>query len=399
MPFCTNCGEQIADEAKFCSNCGTAVEKVNLGNQDQRRQRFEGEIRKCPNCGEILSSFDIKCHVCGHELRNVNVSTGIQAFSDQIAQIEAGRSGRRVGETEKSIATAIRNFPVPNTKEDVFEFMLLASSNIDASLYSTSISQRTSAEYHARKTLNDAWLAKAEQVYHKAKLSFRNDSDFFKIQEMYNQKISSINTEKRRGTITGMGNGVVSFINKFHTKAAPFLGSFAIFALCIAYFVGLRLSHGAKEKQLESIVVEIQDCIVRQDYDSALIKAQGLYMDDNYSSESKKRWDSVRKELIAVIEAKINEQVYLTKISPPLSSDQCEDLDYESVVRQFSDAGFTNVETLKKEDLITGWITRDGKVAEVTINGRTSFSAEDFFDADAKVVVKYHTFAEDKKTR
>lgn len=54
--------------------------------------------------------------------------------------------------------------------------------------------------------------------------------------------------------------------------------------------------------------------------------------------------------------------------------------------------GFTNIEFEKIEDLITGWLTKDGEVERVSINGETTFSAKTKFAKDAKVVIAYHTF-------
>ena len=72
MVFCTNCGQELAEEAKFCANCGKAVDNNNSTNQ--RRTVYDGEIHKCPNCGEILSSFITVCPTCGHELRGTTAN-------------------------------------------------------------------------------------------------------------------------------------------------------------------------------------------------------------------------------------------------------------------------------------------------------------------------------------
>lgn len=57
-----------------------------------------------------------------------------------------------------------------------------------------------------------------------------------------------------------------------------------------------------KEKKLESIVVEIQQDIKIGNYDEALIKANTLHMDDDWSDESKAAWDKQREYLINLIE-------------------------------------------------------------------------------------------------
>lgn len=316
MPYCVNCGKQISEDTKFCPHCGTKTDIPSGENLEKRKETYAGEIRKCPNCGEVLSAFEIKCHSCGFELRNVKASAAIQEFYQKIVQIESQRNECQEGETEKSIANVIRNFPVPNTKEDVLEFMMLAASNIDTSLYSVQGDRKKSKEYQAQKIVNDAWCATAEQTYHKAKLSFENDPDFSAIQELYTHKIKSIRLEKQKGTLNIFGSGVSKIFSKMgmliHKEPAilillllPLLPLLIRMSFGTSnYFDNKEKAHHEKEKQLEAIVVEIQDCIANENYDTAFIKAQGLYMDDNWSSESTERWDKVRKDLIDLIETK-----------------------------------------------------------------------------------------------
>ena len=55
MAFCINCGQELAEGAKFCANCGKAVNGENPTTQ--RKTVYEGQIHKCPNCGEVINSF------------------------------------------------------------------------------------------------------------------------------------------------------------------------------------------------------------------------------------------------------------------------------------------------------------------------------------------------------
>jgi len=45
--------------------------------------------------------------------------------------------------------------------------------------------------------------------------------------------------------------------------------------------------------------------------------------------------------------------------------------------------------------LITGWITKDGEVEEVEIDGYTTFSSSSRFLPDVEIVITYHTFSAD----
>ena len=66
--------------------------------------------------------------------------------------------------------------------------------------------------------------------------------------------------------------------------------------------------------------------------------------------------------------------------------------DYHKVVDDFKSNGFKNIKTEKLEDLITGWMTKDGEVEEVSVGGDVDYSADEWVSADAEVIIKYHTF-------
>lgn len=76
----------------------------------------------------------------------------------------------------------------------------------------------------------------------------------------------------------------------------------------------------------------------------------------------------------------------------PVSANDCQGKNYQEVVNDISAAGFVNIQTEAIEDLVTGWLTKDGEVDEVTINGNGSFHAGDTFKKTAVIIVSYHTF-------
>lgn len=183
MSFCPKCGQPIADGAKFCANCGNAVDKSNLTNQ--RKTTYDGEIHKCPHCGETLRAFETVCPACGTELRGTRSSNAINSLAEKLENATS----------EKQRIIIIKNFPIPNTREDIFEFMLLASSNFDSSYYAAHLQE---------ENISGAWLAKIEQCYSKAKLSFGDHPDFRQIESIYMgikadcaDKASKIRSEER----------------------------------------------------------------------------------------------------------------------------------------------------------------------------------------------------------
>ena len=163
MPFCVNCGQETREGIKFCAHCGTPISGAETNYE--RRSTYEGELHKCPNCGTVLGSFVSVCPSCGYELRGARSATAIRLLAEKLENVSPGK--------QRDI---IKNFPIPNTKEDIFEFMLLASSNFNAMYYAAHLDE---------DDISDAWLAKIEQCYSKAKISFGNQQDFEKIESLY----------------------------------------------------------------------------------------------------------------------------------------------------------------------------------------------------------------------
>lgn len=80
-------------------------------------------------------------------------------------------------------------------------------------------------------------------------------------------------------------------------------------------------------------------------------------------------------------------------ITVPKSSSDLEGKDYKDVMTLLQVAGFTKIEVETLEDLIIGWLTKDGEVEKVSINGDTDFSASSKFPNDSKIVITYHTYS------
>lgn len=73
-----------------------------------------------------------------------------------------------------------------------------------------------------------------------------------------------------------------------------------------------------------------------------------------------------------------------------LSSDQEIGKDYEQVIKDFENAGFTNVHTNEIRDLTIDEIEDENKVTEVSIRGDAAFKANDKYPYDSRVVITYH---------
>ena len=86
-------------------------------------------------------------------------------------------------------------------------------------------------------------------------------------------------------------------------------------------------------------------------------------------------------------------------IKPPASASSFHKENYKDVVTKFEKSGFTNIELQKLEDLITGWITKDGSVESVSIDGDSNYDSSKKYSKNSKILIVYHTFKNrEKKT-
>ncbi len=86
----------------------------------------------------------------------------------------------------------------------------------------------------------------------------------------------------------------------------------------------------------------------------------------------------------------------LKKYAVPMSSKEAKGSNYQDVVKRFEEAGFELITIEVEYDIITGWLTDDGEVESVTVNGDKKFSEGDEYRADAEIVITYHTYKKNK---
>lgn len=153
MAFCGKCGARIQDGADYCPQCGAAVSAASIDESAPGRNQYDGTIHKCPRCGEAIASFELICPSCGLELRDVSAAKSLEALDGKLKDVSS----------DKERANVIRSFPIPNTREDILELMILASSNMGGLQEGEELS---------------AWKTKYEQCYQKARLAFGDSAAF-----------------------------------------------------------------------------------------------------------------------------------------------------------------------------------------------------------------------------
>ncbi len=128
-----------------------------------------GNIHKCPSCGAQLSAFVSACQSCGHEFTDIEANRSITALTERFEQIEReaderGLSGRN---REKAIlekrARVIRDFPVPNSREDLQQLMFFIQPKIVASV-------------QPDPNIED-WRSKFIEVLNRARNAYKDDAN------------------------------------------------------------------------------------------------------------------------------------------------------------------------------------------------------------------------------
>lgn len=303
--YCLKCGTELPDEAQFCIKCGANLKVKNNG---KRVQTYAGKVNKCPCCGEILESFVTHCSSCGHELRDVKASSVVQMFSDKLNEIETTRNleyGKInsnkarilqqtiISKTDKQKISQIRNFPIPNTKEDLLEFLILSFSNINYDRYN---GNKDVSE--TEKALSDAWEAKFEQAYKKAKIVMIDSPEFNQVQSMYEQKEERKSNEKKRTIRIWVLCLVLPLV------------------LMIGFVVFIFINDARKineaEKELEIKLEEVYDALEDENYTLARAKALELVFSGSTTqagNQVAEKWDKTREEILILIDTKEKEKI------------------------------------------------------------------------------------------
>ena len=374
---CVACGELLAGDARFCSCCGAVVGSKNTTEEPHKRKVvYEGEIHKCPNCGEVLKSFELHCPTCFYEIRGNKASSNIQAFADELERLEAsGGKGKK-----QRIINHIRTFPIPTNKEDLYEFTILAGSNIREDRYSDETSQ-------TKKDISDAWVAKFEQAYRKAKVSFKGDPIYREIEELYREKMGAQSRAKRRSRLL---------------IALPIVG---LILFNIIAWGGIFLSDHIKieneTERLEAIVSDVYVHIENEEYDLARSKASSLVFSGSTTQagdQAAAKWDITRNELLDIIDKAQYGADYVPQnreIRLGFDKDDFKDEDYQEIKKKLKNRGFTNIKTEPVYDLTTGWWTSEGSVDKVSINGETVYSEDTVYSSNVEIIIYYHALKSD----
>lgn len=183
-------------------------QSINANPQNSAAPQSDkfGDVKKCPACGAITTPYSAKCNDCGHEFANVEANATIhklfmmlndvrgtgnanaqQGFLNRLGQIvNDGLSGLNATAKKREI---ISNFPIPNTKADMLEFLALAIPKAKKRKLFDSLWNGSNSSSDEHELFAEVWKAKCEQIILKAKFSMKDDKKTLQEIENYAQEL------------------------------------------------------------------------------------------------------------------------------------------------------------------------------------------------------------------
>lgn len=128
----------------------------------------KGSINKCPSCGAQLGAFVSSCEACGHEFTDIDANRSITALVARFEEIEREvddkdiKGKNRLKAIIEKRARVIRDFPVPNSRDDLQQLMFFIQPKIVNSVQPDA-------------NIED-WRVKFMEVLNRAKNAYRNDA-------------------------------------------------------------------------------------------------------------------------------------------------------------------------------------------------------------------------------
>ena len=222
-------------------------------------------------------------------MRGARASSAVKEFALKLEAIESRReyekprglfaaaeSQQRVSKTDEQKISLIKSFSVPNTKEDMLEFMILATSSMNMRTFDSANTDISKSE----KEVTAAWFSKVQQVYEKARRSYSTDRVFTEIAALYDSCNNDIKKSKKKG--------IIKWILMFGWMPIAWI----IIAVSLM-IIGPK--EEAKEiERLDNIVLDVQQALESGEYAHALRIADSIDY-QRYDMEMERKWDIERE--------------------------------------------------------------------------------------------------------
>ena len=257
-------------EAKANQQYQLEMEKAKSAQPSAPKSEKYGDVRKCPACGAIVPSMAAKCPECGYEFTNVEANSSTRLLMQKIDKIQAQYAELTANVDNKDesairtrgyqvkrqlndrTAQLIQNFPIPNTREDLIEFLTLCIGN----------SKADSVMLDGNDPVTPAWRKKLQQVIAKVKVALPNDQQ---AQELIDEYEGKRENSKKKGKKIAIGIVVLIVI-----------------ALLIAFLVPKEMSPKEQVKALSEQVVEM---VNKGDLDGAKTSLNNVTVPEEFQKE------------------------------------------------------------------------------------------------------------------
>ena len=257
-------------EAKANQQYQLEMEKAKSAQPSAPKSEKYGDVRKCLACGAIVPSMAAKCPECGYEFTNVEANSSTRLLMQKIDEIQAQYAELTANVDNKDESTIrtrgyqvkrqlndrtaqlIQNFPIPNTREDLIEFLTLCIGN----------SKADSIMLDGNDPVTPAWRKKLQQVIAKVKVALPNDQQAQELIEEYEGKREN---SKKKGKKIAIGIVVLIVV-----------------ACLIALLVPKEMSPKEQVKALSEQVVEM---VNKGDLDGAKTSLNNVTIPEEFQKE------------------------------------------------------------------------------------------------------------------
>lgn len=407
--YCKTCGACISDQRDFkdnagkswiCGKCGTTIYGKDLKNKMTHMEDLmhgNGDFTwLCECCGTVLNSqedFEEDCKVwtcvkCGY-LNHINYEER-KAKEERMERLleEAEKENRRrnwkrtiLGETEEQVQE--EQFQEEKVQEEQPAKPEQSSEGIQTT------EKASMGEAAAGETANDkgSQPAKPEQDKKETAKSepskepdpglllkgFRGIRQFikktWKILLIFGLVIGG--TSYLASNLRELGNIKKADINFVDTVGKPYQE-------ILAHFSEAGFINVITEK-MEDLTEENME----QDKQVYEVTIDGTI---NFSEKSR-----YKKDVPVIIRYHSPQKIRII-----LPSEKIEGMNYVNVKERLEEVGFQNIKTEAIYDLKMGFLTKDGEIEDISIDGQTEFDENAKFAPEDEIVIRYHTFEKKK---
>ena len=403
--FCTNCGSTLENQegyssrkkAWICTECGTAL----YGKEDKKR-KYKGITWICDGCGEILDNQrgftdkkgTWKCRECGY--KNIIDESNIIIDNKETKTNKKKNNKKKTNNSKKKKEETLFDNELEEDSFNSYESDINTIDDLDEEEDDDDDEDDDDEDEYDfdyddvldYDDLDDTSFEEYEQILEERK----KKKEILEKIDHEEERISSLNRKawlRKNGKKTFRRTIIIILVIALIYGLLMlflFLNSFIKVGYNSKDLIGLKYT--IVEEKFDSKgftnvnIKSISDLELKDRNKSGLVTEVIIGKKNKFNSKSKFLPDT---KITIIYHTTI-------KYNPPITSKDAKGKQYSEVVELFKDVGFTNVKAKGMDDLVTGWINKEGEVSSITINSDKNYLEDDEFEQDALVVIKYHSF-------